>query len=68
MSALTGENVNECFELLIYTVLRQTNRNEVAKEFIQFIGKKEEELINQVIDIENIDILLLKEKVKLIEK
>ncbi len=68
MSALTGENVNECFELLVYTVLKQTNKDEVAKEFIQFIGKTEEELINQVIDIANIDILLLKEKVKLIEK
>ena len=68
MSALTGENVNECFELLIYTVLKQTNKDEAAEEFIKFIGKTEEELINQVIDIENIDILLLKEKVKLLEK
>lgn len=68
VSALTGENVNECFELLVYTVLKQTNRNEVAEEFIQFIGKTEGELISQVIDIANIDILLLKEKVKHLEK
>ena len=63
-SAKSGENVNECFELLIYTVLRQTKRNEVAKEFIDLIGKTEEDLIEQVIDLANIDILLLKEKVK----
>lgn len=66
MSALTGENVNECFELLIYTVLKQTNKDEVAKEFIQFIGKTEEELISQI--IADVDILLLKEKVKLLGK
>ena len=51
-------------ELLIYRILKQTKRNEVAEEFIKFIGKKEEQLTNQLIDLATIDMLLLKEKVK----
>jgi small GTP-binding protein len=63
-SAKTGENVDESFDLLIYTFLKQTKRDKLAKEFLKTTGKTEKQLVNQLIDLESIDILLLKEKVK----
>ena len=61
MSAKTGENVNECFELLIYTLIKQMGRR---KEFINSIGKTEKKLKAQFVDLASIDSALGKKKSK----
>ena len=71
ISAKTGEGVNECFELLIHTFLRKAELlnpddvpNNISTTFLNVIGKNEEELKYQLINLSNIDSTLEKVKIK----
>ncbi len=71
ISAKTGEGVNKCFELLIYTFLRKAellNPDDVPSNtsttFLNLIGKNEEELKYQLIDLTNVDSTVEKVKIK----
>ncbi len=68
-SAETGENVVDCFELLIYTFLKKAEMlnpdivlNNPANEFLNLIGKNEEKLKSKLIDLANIDSIFQKIK------
>ena len=61
-SAKTHQNIDECFELLIHTFLRKaeildpdTVLSNTANEFLELIGKNENNLKNQIIHINNLD-------------
>jgi len=62
ISAKTGENVNESFELLIYTFLKNAGIDKIAKEFINLIGKNEKILKTQLVNLTSIDSILGKKK------
>ncbi len=69
VSAKTGVGVDQCFELLIYTFLRKSELlnpdlvpSETSKAFLNLIGKSEEQLKDQLLNLSNIDSVL--EKVK----
>ena len=57
VSAKTGENVNECFELLIYELLKEAGMVKAANEFVALTEKTEKKLMNCLLDIEKIDLL-----------
>ena len=70
-SAKTGEGINQCFELLIYTFLRKSELmdpdlvpNNTSTAFLKLIGKNEEELKDQLWNLSNIDSALEKVKIK----
>jgi small GTP-binding protein len=70
ISAKTGEGVKECFELLIYTFLRKAELldpdsvpTDTSKAFLNLIGKKEEQLKKQLVNLTNIDSALQKVKI-----
>lgn len=61
-SAITHQNIDDCFELLIYTYLKKAELTDpdkvlsnTANEFLELIGKNEKKLKNQLIDINNLD-------------
>ncbi|MFX1394312.1 MAG: GTP-binding protein [Promethearchaeota archaeon] len=64
ISAKTGENVNESFELLIYTFLKNAGIDKIAKEFINLIGKNEKKLKTLLVNLISIDSILEKKKSK----
>jgi len=71
-SAKTGENITECFELLIYTFLRKAEimypdviLNNISKLFLKLIGKDEKQLKSRLINLTNIDKVFQKVKPKL---
>ncbi|MFX1338903.1 MAG: Rab family GTPase [Promethearchaeota archaeon] len=77
VSAKTGENLNESFELLVYNFLkiaqfkiRHGSIKGIGEEYLKLIGKKEKELTRLYIDLSNIDTFLKnkKKKVKQIKK
>lgn len=64
-SAKTGENINECFELLIHTFLRKAEImkpdlviSNTANEFLDLIGMDEKELKSKLTNAPNIDSIL----------
>ncbi|MFX1572044.1 MAG: Rab family GTPase [Promethearchaeota archaeon] len=70
-SAKTSKNVKDCFELLIYTFLKRAEilnpdiiSENTANDFLKFIGKTENSLKNQLIDINSIESELKKIKSK----
>ena len=71
ISAKTGKNVQDCFALLIYTFLKKaeilnpdTISENTANDFINFLGKTENSLKDQLINIYSIDSELKKIKSK----
>ena len=71
VSAKTGENINECFELLIYTFLRKAEilypdiiQNNTATRFLNLINKNENQLKIGLINLKNLDSILKKQKIK----
>jgi len=71
ISAKTGKNVQDCFALLIYTFLKKaeilnpdTVSENTANDFINFLGKTENSLKDQLINIYSIDSELKKIKSK----
>ncbi|MFX1257674.1 MAG: GTP-binding protein [Promethearchaeota archaeon] len=62
VSAKTGENVEKCFELLIYDFLKKSDMDKIAEEFVALIEKTEKELMNCLIDVEKIDLFQRKTK------
>lgn len=71
ISAKTGKNVQDCFELLIYTFLKKaeilnpdTISENAANDFINFLGKAENSLKDQLLNINSIDSELKKIKSK----
>lgn len=75
-SATSELNVDNCFELLIYTFLKKSEillpdlvPENSSVEFIDLIGKTEEELRGQLVNLSSIDLKLrdLKPKIKLEE-
>ncbi|MFX1390845.1 MAG: Rab family GTPase [Promethearchaeota archaeon] len=75
ISAKTGENVTECFELLIYTYLRKAEilypdliKSTTIKEFERLINKNEKQLKRKLVNIMNIDSSLQDIKPKSIQK
>ena len=71
VSAKTGENINECFELLIYTFLRKAEimypdivQNNTATRFLNLINKNENQLKTGLINLNNLDSILKKQKIK----
>ena len=62
MSAKTGANIHEAFEVVIYTYLQQWEEKMleakfqgVVKEFLNLIGRTNEDLQNQFVNLEKID-------------
>jgi len=71
ISAKTGKNVQDCFELLIYTLLKKaeilnpdTTSENTANDFIEFIGKTENALKDKLININSLNSVLKKIKAK----
>ncbi len=71
VSAKTGENVNECLELLVYTFLRKAEImypeevfTNISKHFLKLIGKNEKQLKSRLMNLINIDTVLQKIKPK----
>ncbi|MFX0143555.1 MAG: Rab family GTPase [Candidatus Hodarchaeota archaeon] len=71
ISAKTGENVNECFELLIYTFLRKAEilypdiiQPNTSNSFLDLIHKKEELLKTRLINLANLNSALKKQIIK----
>lgn len=71
ISAKTGKNVQNCFELLIYTFLKKAEilnpdvvSEQTANDFINVIGKTENSLKEQLINFNSIDSYLKKTKSK----
>lgn len=71
ISAKTCENVNECFELLIYTFLRKAEilypdiiQPNTSTGFLDLIHKKEELLKTRLINLVNLDSMLKKQRIK----
>jgi small GTP-binding protein len=68
-SAKTGENIDKCFELMIHTFLKKAEIinpegifSHISHEFLELIGKKEEELKKQLANTANIDSIFEKKK------
>jgi small GTP-binding protein len=71
VSAKSGENINECFELLIYTFLKKAEiffpdiiMENTASRFLKLIKKKESQLKNYLININNLASTLKTQKKK----
>ena len=71
----TGKGVNQCFELLIYTLLRKLELMDpdlvpenTSTAFLKVIGKNEKELKEQLWNLSNIDSVLEKVKIKPVVK
>ncbi|MFX1308368.1 MAG: Rab family GTPase [Promethearchaeota archaeon] len=71
-SAKTGENVNECFELLIHAFLRKVELMDsdivlenISNEFLKSIGINEKELNSHLSNITDLDLVLNKYVAKL---
>lgn len=71
-SAKTGENINECFELLIYIYLKKAEilypgviLNNISKLFLKLIGKNEKQLKDRLVNLTNIDTIFQKVKPKI---
>jgi small GTP-binding protein len=72
-SAKTGENIDKCFELMIHTFLKKAELmnpegifSHISHEFLELIGKKEEQLKKQLINTANIDSIFEKKMLKTI--
>ncbi|MFX1375951.1 MAG: Rab family GTPase [Promethearchaeota archaeon] len=64
-SAKTGLNIRDCFELLIYTYLKRTEllapelvQENTADDFLQLIGKAENNLKSKLVNLKSIDYAL----------
>ncbi len=71
VSAKTGENITNCFELLMYTFLRKAEmlypdivQNDTAAAFLNLINKNESQLKNGLLNLKNLDSELKKQKIK----
>ncbi len=71
ISSKTGKNIQDCFELLIYTFLKKaeilnpdTVPENTSNDFINFLGKTEHSLKDQLVNINSIDSELKKIKSK----
>ncbi|MFX1418287.1 MAG: Rab family GTPase [Promethearchaeota archaeon] len=71
VSAKTGANINECFELLIYTFLKKAEilypdivQDKSAIGFLNLINKKENQLKTGLINKNNLESALKKQKLK----
>ncbi|UCC21116.1 MAG: GTP-binding protein, partial [Promethearchaeota archaeon] len=71
VSAKTKFNIHECFELLIYIFLRKAEilypdivQENSAKLFLDLIKKKENHLKNRLVNLDNLDTALKKQKLK----
>ena len=71
VSAKTGEGINQCFELVVYTLLRKSELmnpdlvpSDTSKAFLDLIGKSENELKDKLYSLSNIDSVLEKVKIK----
>ena len=71
LSAKSGENVKDCFELLLYTFLKKAEiltpdiiTENTAEEFIQVLGKNEKTLKKNLLKIGTINSFLKKLEVK----
>ncbi len=69
ISSKTGENVNECFELLLYTFLKNREikypdivYNNITTAFLNLINKKEKALKARLINLNNLEFVLKKQK------
>jgi small GTP-binding protein len=68
-SAKTQDNINEAFELMIYSCLKQFERSKffkfktISNDFIKFIGKTEEDIKAINIDLDKIDSNTLQSKI-----
>ena len=68
-SARTQDNVNEAFELMLYSYLKQFVQNKsfkfknIASDFLKFIGKTEEDFKEININLEKIDSSSLQNKI-----
>ncbi len=72
VSAKTGENINECFELVIFTFLRKAEiimpnlvQNNTATDFLRLIGKDEKTIKSKLLNVTNIYSYFQKLKPKL---
>lgn len=71
ISAKTSEGVNECFELLIYTILKKAELlkpeevpSNISSTFLNLISKNKEQLKNKLINLSNVDSVLKEVKIK----
>jgi small GTP-binding protein len=71
VSAKTGENITECFDLLIYTFLKKAEiffpdivKENTASGFLNIINKKESQLKKSLINLSNLDSSLNKQKIQ----
>ncbi|MFX0082252.1 MAG: Rab family GTPase [Candidatus Hodarchaeota archaeon] len=69
LSAKTGENIEECFELLIFTYLQRAElltpdlvQENSANEFLKSIGKDEKSLKSKILNLNSINSALNKHK------
>ena len=74
-SAKTGENITDCFELLIHTFLKRSEimdseglLNNITEVFLKYIGKNEKELISKLLNLSTIDEFYQKVEPKLINE
>ncbi len=75
VSAKTGENITECFDLLIYTFLKKTEiffpdivKENTASGFLNVRNKKESQLKKSLINLNNLDSALNRQKLQPIIK
>ncbi|MFW9829639.1 MAG: Rab family GTPase [Candidatus Thorarchaeota archaeon] len=71
MSAKTGVNVKNCFEMLIYTYLKKVElkfpeniQKNIGKEFLTFIKKNEKELKKNLVNLVHIEDFVQNIKIK----
>ncbi|MFX0022781.1 MAG: Rab family GTPase [Candidatus Hermodarchaeota archaeon] len=72
VSAKTGQNVSECLELLIYTFLKKAEilfpdiiKENTSTAFLNLINKKESQLKTGLINLNNLESVLKKQKITL---
>ncbi|MFW9819823.1 MAG: Rab family GTPase, partial [Candidatus Thorarchaeota archaeon] len=71
VSAKTGEHISECLELVIHTFLKKAEvffpdivKENTARGFLNLINKKESQLQSELINLNNLDSVLKKQKTK----
>ncbi|MFX1378393.1 MAG: Rab family GTPase [Promethearchaeota archaeon] len=70
VSAKTGKNINDSFELLVYTFLRKAEilypdivQNNTASGFLKSINKNEKQLKTELVTLNNLDVILKKQEI-----
>ena len=70
VSAKTGKNINDSFELLVYSFLRKAEilypdivQKYTAKGFLKSINKNEKQLKTELVNLNNLDVILKKQEI-----